>query len=113
MTDALFATLGHKKDLEELLEMRKQEVRELTEEQEQFNETKDAEIFYLVKEKEKFNKEVEAKKENMEKHIDDVETRIKALVETVNAVNDVESRLSPAEDWGQAVRRTQGLKTIV
>merc|ERR1712098_275534 len=97
-------------------EMRIKEVRELTEEQERYNETKESEIQYLLTEKDAFNKAIKVKKVNMAKHIDEVNARIKMLAETVATMDqgaDIESRFSPSEGRFQHERRTQGLKTVV
>ena len=109
-----FAILAHIKDLEELLEMKIREVKELTDEQEQFNETKDEEIQYLIREKDKFNKAVEAKKDLLGKHIDEAEARMKMLEEAMDQRSDIESRLTRAErGCGREKHRPQGLKTGV
>ena len=113
-TVAEFATLAYIKDLEELLEMKIREVKELTDEQEQFNDTKDEEILYLIGEKFKFNKTVAAKKDLLEKHIDEAEARILMLEETMHQSSDVESRLTRAERGCRREKhRPQGLKTGV
>ena len=112
----LAATLGHIRDLEELLKNRRNEVECLNKEEEQYIEMKDEEIMYLVQEKENFKKKVEVKKDKIAHDIADTDAKIRALVEKVkglNHVTDVESVVTAEEESDDEGRRPQGLRTIV
>ena len=112
----LAATLGHIRDLEELLKNRRNDVECLNKEEEHYIEMKDEEVMYLVQEKENFKKKVEVKKDKIAHDIEDIDAKIRALVDIVkglNHVSDVESVVTTEEDKDDEGRRPQGLRTIV
>ena len=77
---------------------------------------KDEEVMYLVQEKENFKKKVEVKKDKIAHDIEDIDAKIRALVDIVkglNHVTDVESVVTAEEDKDDEGRRPQGLRTIV
>eukprot|EP00091_Calanus_sinicus_P008850 TRINITY_DN21083_c0_g1_i1.p1 TRINITY_DN21083_c0_g1~~TRINITY_DN21083_c0_g1_i1.p1 ORF type:complete len:119 (+),score=46.03 TRINITY_DN21083_c0_g1_i1:107-463(+) len=112
----LAATLDHIRDLENHLKNRKYDFECLNNEEEQFIEMKDEEIMNLVQEKENFKKKVEVKKDKIVHDIEDIDAKIKFLVEKfkgLNHVTDVESVVTAEEDRDDGRERPQGLRTVV
>jgi hypothetical protein len=108
------ANISHLRDLEEHQKQRRNEIADLSEEEEKHREMKEAEIMYLVKEKENFNKKIEAKKDKIGNEIVNIDVKINCLVEALEGLNqktDIENVVSPAEDMEE--ERPQGLKTVV
>merc|ERR1712215_544643 len=108
------ATIEHIRDLEEYQKQKRNEIDDLSEEQEHHKETKDEEMRHLMLEKYTFNQRVEVKKEKIFKDIAEIDSKIQNLVISLKNLNknlDIENALSKTEVTVEKL--TQGLKTVV